>query len=160
MLHAEVHRREVGAACDGIPANPPARHLVEGGHESRQQIGMVGVGAEGRNDADARRHLAHQRGHDRRVLARHGDALLQVDLGRAAEALADIGRVLEQDVVEAGALQRTRHVEEQLGHHPALANVPGPLLAPCLGARTLEKPREMKRLGHDAVLAAMSKARR
>ena len=148
-LHAEVHRREVGAAGDGVPADASARHLVERRHQAGQQIGMIGVGAEGRHDADARRHLRHQRRHHRRVLARHGDGVLEVDLGRAAEALADIGRVLEQDVVEAGALQGARHVQEQLGLHPGLADMPGPRLGPRLHARALQEPREMKRFdGH------------
>ena len=146
-LHAEVHRREIGAAGDGIPADAAARHLVERRHQAGQQVGVIGVGAEGRNDADARGHLRHQRRHHRGILARHGDAVLQIDLGRAAEALADIGRVLEQDVVEAGALQRARHVEEQLGHHPVLADMPRPGLAPGLHARPLQEPREMKRFG-------------
>ena len=57
-LHAEVHRREVRTAGDGVPADASAGHLVERRHQAGQQIGVIGVGAEGRNDADARRHLA------------------------------------------------------------------------------------------------------
>ena len=134
---AEIHRREIGAAGDGIPADATCRHLVERRHEPGQQVGMVGVGAEGGDDADARRHLRHQGGDDRRVLPRHGDSLLQVDLGRAAEALADIRRVFEQDIVEAGALEAAGHVEEELGLLPGGADMPGPGFPPGLDARTL-----------------------
>jgi hypothetical protein len=82
----------------------PAGHLVERRHEAGQQIGVVGIGAEGRHDADPRGYLGHQCRDHGRVLPWHRDGLLQVDLGRAAEALADIRGILEEDVVEAGAL--------------------------------------------------------
>ena len=148
-LHAEIHRRKIRAAGDGVPADAAARHLVERRHQAGQQVGVIGVCSESRNDADARCHLGHQRRHHRGILARHGDGVLEVDLGRAAEAFADIGRIFEQDVVEAGAFQRARHVEEQLGLHPVLADMARPGFAPGLRARPLEEPREMKRFaGH------------
>ena len=145
--HAEVHRREVGAAGDGIPAGAAGRHLVERRHEAGQQIGVVGVGAEGGDDADARGHLGHQRGHHRRILPRHRDGLLQVDLGRAAETLAHVRGILEEDVVEAGPLQAARHVEEQLGLLPGRPDMPGPGLPPGLHTGALQEPREMKWVG-------------
>jgi hypothetical protein len=145
---AEIHRRVIRAAGDRVPADPARRHLVERRHQPGQKIGVIGIGAKGRDDADARGNLRHQRGDHRGVLARHCDRIRKIDVPRSAIAFADIGRILDQHVIEAGALQGTCQVEEQLWHHPARADMPGPRLAPSLGARPLQKPREMKRLSH------------
>ena len=159
--HAEIHRREVRAAGDGIPADAPGGDLIERGDQAGQQVGRVGVGAEGRHDADARGDGGHQGGDHRRVLARHGDAVLQVDLGGPAEAFADVGGVLDQHVVEAGAFQAARHVGEQLGHHPVAADMAGPGLAPGLDARALQEPAEVEGFGghRPAPLAASARTR-
>ena len=145
-VHAEIHRREIGAAGDGIPADAPGRDLVERGDEAGQQIGVIGICAESRNDADARGDLGHQRRHHRGILARHRQAVLQVDLVGAAEAFADIGRVFQQDIVEAGAFEAARQIEEKLRLLPGGADMAGPRLAPGLDARSLQEPGEMKRL--------------
>ena len=145
--HAEVHRREVGAAGDGIPAGSAGRNLVERRHEAGQEIGVVGIGAEGRHDADARGHLGHQRRDHGRVLPRHRDRFLQVDFGRAAETFSHIGGVFEKDVVEAGPFEAACHVEEQLRLLPRRPDVPRPGLPPRLHTGALQEPREMKWVG-------------
>src|ERR1700729_3734121 len=61
-------------------------------------------------------------------------------------APADRGRILDQQVVKARALQRARHVDEQLRHHPVVADMPGPALAPGLHTRALQKPAKVKGL--------------
>ena len=148
-LHAEIHRREFGTSGDGVPADAALRDLVQRRHESCQQIRRIGIGAEGGDDADAGGDRGHQRGHHRRVLPRHGNAVLQIDFRGPVIALADIRAVFEQDVVEARTLQATRHVEEQLGDHPGGADMARPWLAPRLHAGALQEPTEVKRAcGH------------
>ena len=110
--HAEIHRRVVRTPGHHVPSSPPRRHLIERRHQPREQIGRVGIGSECRNDADARGRGHHQTRNHRRVLARHSDAVLQVDLGRPGPALADIGRIFEQHIIEAGPLKCARHIDE------------------------------------------------
>ncbi len=147
-VQAEIARGEVGAAGDHVPAGAPVRHLVQRRHQPGQEIGRVGEGREGGDDADPAGHGGHQAGDDRRVLPRHCDRVVEVDLARGGVAFAYVGRVLEQDVVEAGALERLGDVGEQLGLPPGLADAAGPGFAPGLHAGALQEQAEMERLGH------------
>lgn len=144
---AEVLRREVGTAGHHVPAGAPARHLVQRADGARHQIGRVGEGGERRHDAEMPRRRHHEGRHHRAFLARHRHAVLEVDVARLLPHLADVDRVLDQEIVEAGALDRPREVEEHLRRAPFLADVPGPLLAPGLDAGALQEPREVKAVG-------------
>ncbi len=149
---AEILRREVGAAGHHVPAGAPARDLVERPHRARHQIGRVGEGRERRHDAEmpGRRH--HQGRHDGAFLARHRHAVLEVDVAGLLPHLADVDRILDQEIVEAGALDGAREIEEHLRRAPFLADVPGPLLAPGLDAGALQEPREVEAVGWHAHL--------
>jgi|GEM_PF-1784001 len=111
-IHAEVHAREIGASGDYIPADATTGDLVERRYLPGQQIRVIGVGAECRDDADAGSYLSHQGGDNGLILAWDRDSPPQIHLARTIDRLANRSAVLEQDIVEASTLQRARHVEE------------------------------------------------
>ncbi len=80
-IHPEIHRCKVRTARHNVPTDTARRHLVERRDQTGEQIGMIGIGAECGDDADAGCDLCHQRRHNGRILTGHSDAVLEIDLG-------------------------------------------------------------------------------
>jgi hypothetical protein len=149
LVHAEILRGIVGAAGHHVPAGTAAGYLIERADDARGQIRVVGEGGEGGHDAKPLGCRGHQRRHHRGLLARHANAAFEEYIARIAPVLANIDRVLDQYVIEAGALHFAHQVQKHVRHHPVFADVAGPRLTPCLDARSLKKPRKMERVrGH------------
>ena len=154
-VHAEILRRQVGAAGDHVPAAASAGDLVERADDARHQIGRVGEGRQRRHDAEMRGRRCHQGRDHRGFLARDRHAALQEIVPAGVVVFADVDRVLEQHVVEAGAFDRARQVEEHIGRHPLVADVAGPRRAPGLDRGALQEPGEVEGIvAHCHVLLA------
>ena len=111
LVEAEILRRGVLARGDDVPAEPPAGDVVQRRAEPRQHERRIGQRGHRRDDAQPRGRRRDQRGERRRIVLRHLQRVLQRGLGAVAIGLGHHQRVLDHDVVEAGALQRLRHVD-------------------------------------------------
>jgi hypothetical protein len=77
----------------------------------------------------------------------------EVELHRAAVVVGHEQRVLEQQVIEAGAFERARQVDMKIGLRPVGTAHAAPLLVPAVHAVAVaEEPTEMKGSGRQRTL--------
>ena len=143
-----------------VPADTAAGNLVESSQQPRQDVGRIGEGSQRRNDPDSACGRKHPAGHHRWILTRRGDRLGEIDIHAVLPCTGHIGGILDQQVVEARTLERTREVHDEVRLHPVTADVSGPLLAPRLSAGSLEEPAEMEHVcTHDDLQASLRRLR-
>jgi hypothetical protein len=116
FVQPEIARREILRAGDHVPAEAALRQAVHRGTQPRQQKGRIGQRRHRRDHAEMPRRHAHGDRQRHRVMLRHHHAAAQPQLARAAIGLGHHQLVLDHDVIEAGALQRLRHLDIETGH--------------------------------------------
>ena len=145
-IEAEILRRPLGRGGDEVAAHPALRHQVQGGDQAGQQVRRVEAGRDRRRDAEMARRLG-----DQRAPAASGSFFgarkrtAQIEVHGAAVIVRDEQRILEQQVVEAGPLQRPRQLDMQVGLRPVLGVRAAPGLVPAVHAVAVaEKPAKME----------------
>jgi hypothetical protein len=155
LVVAVVLRRAVVAAGDAVPADAAFGDMVERVDQPRQQVRRILRHRQCRHESEMLgrlREIGHQH---RRIELGRARGVLQVGVVRALVGIGHVRGILDDDVVEAGALHAARQVDEQVGHHPALDVAARPVAAPALGPVALaQEPGEMERLPHSGPAAA------
>ena len=147
-LQAEILGSALAGRGDEIAADAALRHQIESGDQPRQQIGRIEAGRDGRHDAEMRRRLGEQRHQRQRIVLRRPQGPGEIELHRAAVAVRHEQRILEQQIVEVGALQRSGHVDVEVGLGPVVAVRAGPCLVPAVHpVAVAQEPTEMKGTG-------------
>ena len=150
LVVAIILRRTVVAAGHAVPADAAIGRVVERVHQARQQVGRIFRHRQGRHDADRlgrHREVGHQHG---RIEFGGARRVPEVGIVRALVGIGHVRGVLDDHVVEAGAVHALGEIDEDVGHHPAIDVAAGKLAAPALGAIPLgQEPRQMERLLHD-----------
>ena len=144
-IEAEILRRPLGRGGDEVAAHPALRHQVQGGDQAGQQVRRVEAGRDRRRDAEMARRLGDQ-GHQRQgIVLRRAQGTAQIEVHGAAVVVRDEQRILEQQVVEAGPLQRPRQLDMQVGLRPVFGVRAAPGLVPAMHAVAVaEKPAKME----------------
>ena len=91
------------------------------------------------------RRLRDQRNERQRIVLRRAQGSFEIEIHRAAVVIGDEQRVLEQQAVEAGALQRPGQFDVKIGLRPLARIDTRPGLVPAVNAETIaEEPAEME----------------
>ncbi len=143
---AVLLRRPRRAPGDDVEPDPALGEVVEGRHRPGRHEGVVEARRQRHRDADVLGALRQQRDQRDGIALRRQQPVLERGLHRTAVRVLDHAGVLDQQVVEAGALQRRGQVDEQVAPHPVVTRVASPgILRPGLHAEsTAHEPTQMK----------------